>query len=74
MLCKIYVAYGNRAALNCISRLVSAVGFGDSECRVALMQGEDSIAVLKWELCKFSFEAGSLPTQKCQVARTIKAW
>ena len=73
MLCKIYLAYENRAAFNCTSMLVSAVGFGESECRVALMQEKDFIAVLKLELCKFSFEAGSLPMQKCQVARTVKA-
>lgn len=73
MLCKIYLAYENRAAFNCASMLMSAVGFGESECRVSLMQGKDFIAVLKLELCKFSFEAGTLPMQKCQVAGTIKA-
>lgn len=36
------------------------------------MQGKGSIAVLKLELCKFSFEGGSVAVWKCQVAQTVK--
>lgn len=37
MLCRIYLAYENRAAFNCTSMLSVLLRSGGSECRVALM-------------------------------------